>query len=108
MAEQVAAAATVALNDIDIALLRIDIGSYGRCQTCHADIPIRLLEAIPQLRLCLACQHTDTRKGSRHGEPVSRQRQRAPAVRAQTPARQRVRRGTSTAGRRDRHSRSPT
>jgi RNA polymerase-binding transcription factor DksA len=55
----VAAAARDALDDIEIALLRMDIGSYGRCQTCHADIPIRLLEAIPQTRLCLACQHID-------------------------------------------------
>jgi DnaK suppressor protein len=59
--EQIAAAATMALNDIEIALLRMDVGSYGRCQTCHADIPIRLLEAIPQLRLCAACQQAVAR-----------------------------------------------
>ncbi|MFC3895250.1 TraR/DksA family transcriptional regulator [Lentzea rhizosphaerae] len=63
--EQITAAATIALNDIEIALLRMDIGSYGRCQTCHAEIPIRLLEAIPQLRLCPACQHDGTSKRSR-------------------------------------------
>lgn len=81
--EQIAAAATIALNDIEIALLRMDVGSYGRCHTCHADIPIRLLEAIPQLRLCPACQHDGTSEQSRPG----RRRHRAPANRARTRAR---------------------
>jgi DnaK suppressor protein len=85
VAQQVAAAATIALNDIEIALLRMDVGSYGRCQTCHADIPLRLLEAIPQLRLCQVCQHDDASERSRRG----RRRHRAPASRARTSARRR-------------------
>ncbi|WP_157528055.1 TraR/DksA C4-type zinc finger protein [Nocardia sp. NRRL S-836] len=77
--DQITAAARIALTDIEIALLRIDIGSYGRCQTCHADIPFRLLEAIPQLRRCPACQHDGTSELSRRGRPLSRRRHRARA-----------------------------
>src|SRR5690349_12440209 len=58
--EMVAASATMALNDIEIALLRIDVGSYGFCQSCHAEIPVHLLESIPQTRLCLNCRATET------------------------------------------------
>ncbi|MGZ3144483.1 TraR/DksA family transcriptional regulator [Lentzea chajnantorensis] len=82
--EQITAAARIALTDIEIALLRIDIGSYGRCQTCHADIPFRLLEAIPQLRLCPACRHDDTGEQSRRGRPVRRHRARSSWARGTT------------------------
>lgn len=76
VAEQVTAAARIALDDIEVALLRIDIGSYGRCQTCHADIPFRWLEAVPQLRLCPSCQY-DTGERPRRGRSVSRRHRRA-------------------------------
>lgn len=52
VAELVETAARIALNDIEIALLRMDIGTYGRCQVCHAELSLRLLEAIPQTRTC--------------------------------------------------------
>ncbi|SDF41158.1 DnaK suppressor protein [Lentzea fradiae] len=59
VAELVAAGAAIALEDIEIALLRMDIGSYGRCHTCHAEISVRLLEAIPQTRSCGAHWRTE-------------------------------------------------
>ncbi|GGP79568.1 TraR/DksA family transcriptional regulator [Saccharothrix coeruleofusca] len=69
---KVAAAARQALADIDIALALIATGDYGRCGGCRADIPVRLLLAIPTSRWCLDCRqrpaHTDgpAGAGSRH------------------------------------------
>jgi DnaK suppressor protein len=41
---------------IDDALRRIRGGSFGTCEICGDDIPIRRLEALPWTRYCLKCQ----------------------------------------------------
>jgi RNA polymerase-binding transcription factor DksA len=51
----VAAGARRALADIELALARMDDGSYGRCRACDAPIPSALLTAIPTTTSCLAC-----------------------------------------------------
>ena len=51
----VEAGARRALDDIELALARIRTGDYGRCRACGADIPLVVLEAIPQTTLCLRC-----------------------------------------------------
>jgi DnaK suppressor protein len=43
------------IEAIDLALTRIDTGSYGRCQGCGKDIPVARLEALPSATTCLAC-----------------------------------------------------
>jgi len=43
------------IEAIDLALLRIETGSYGRCQDCGKDIPLARLEALPSATTCLAC-----------------------------------------------------
>jgi RNA polymerase-binding transcription factor DksA len=49
-------AATNALADIEGALERMDIGTYGLCQQCDCAIPVRRLAALPMVRLCMPCQ----------------------------------------------------
>ena len=44
-----------ALNDIELALARLRTGDYGRCRRCDLDIPLAVLDAIPQTTLCLPC-----------------------------------------------------
>ena len=44
------------LKKIDQALLRLDEGSYGRCQECDAEIPPARLRALPFAALCRDCQ----------------------------------------------------
>ena len=44
-----------ALADIELALVRMATGRYGRCRSCEADIPLVVLEAIPKTTLCLKC-----------------------------------------------------
>ena len=43
------------LNEIEDALERIELGEYGVCEGCGADIPQRRLEALPWARFCVSC-----------------------------------------------------
>lgn len=43
------------IEAIDLALIRIETGSYGRCQGCGKDIPLARLQALPTATTCLAC-----------------------------------------------------
>lgn len=44
------------LGKIDIALLKIENGSYGICNSCKGEIPLKRLEAKPSVSLCHDCQ----------------------------------------------------
>lgn len=44
------------LEAIQVALARIDAGTYGLCDRCQDVIPAARLEALPMARYCLACQ----------------------------------------------------
>ena len=44
------------LNDVEHALRRIDVGTYGTCEACGRPIEEERLEAVPAARLCLADQ----------------------------------------------------
>ncbi|MGI8427516.1 MAG: TraR/DksA family transcriptional regulator [Actinomycetota bacterium] len=38
------------------ALLRIDQGTYGKCENCGLPIGLERLEAVPSTRLCISCK----------------------------------------------------
>jgi DnaK suppressor protein len=44
------------LKKIDQAILRLEAGTYGRCQECDAEIPPARLRALPFAALCRECQ----------------------------------------------------
>ena len=44
------------LKKIDQALLRLEEGTYGRCQECETEIPAPRLRALPFASLCRECQ----------------------------------------------------
>jgi len=44
------------LKKIDQALLRLEEGTYGRCQECDLEIPPARLRALPFAALCRVCQ----------------------------------------------------
>ena len=44
-----------ALADVDRALLKLDQGTYGRCEGCQAEITPPRLEAMPATRYCIDC-----------------------------------------------------
>lgn len=43
------------LNEIDAALQRLDLGSYGVCESCGQPIPDDRLEAMPFATTCVEC-----------------------------------------------------
>lgn len=45
-----------ALADIELALARMNDGSYGRCRACDGGIAPAVLTAIPATTMCRACQ----------------------------------------------------
>jgi DnaK suppressor protein len=51
------AGARAALKDVDDALARLRVGSYGRCERCATAIPYERLEILPMCRYCMRCQH---------------------------------------------------
>lgn len=44
------------LADVDMALERLDGGTYGRCAACGERIPDEHLATVPAARFCLAHQ----------------------------------------------------
>jgi RNA polymerase-binding transcription factor DksA len=49
--------ARAVLAEIDAALFRLAIGSFGICQRCGRPIPVDRLEVLPMASLCLPCQY---------------------------------------------------
>jgi len=47
---------TLALNQIDAALARIESGVYGECLDCGEAIALARLQATPQALRCIGCQ----------------------------------------------------
>lgn len=48
--------------DIDIALEKIDNGTYGQCEECDDDIKMERLKALPFARLCIECKQMQERQ----------------------------------------------
>jgi len=44
------------LRDVEAALARIDLGTYGMCVQCGAPIPLDRLTAFPTAKRCQPCQ----------------------------------------------------
>ena len=44
------------LRDVDRALAKIDVGTYGRCERCGQPIAPERLEALPWAMLCIRCK----------------------------------------------------
>ena len=55
LAEVGAARAREAIDDIDHALERLAVGTYGYCEACREPISFERLEAVPAARYCVSC-----------------------------------------------------
>lgn len=57
--ERVLALASIAtgnLEDIDLALARVEAGTYGTCAGCQQPIDRARLEVVPEATLCIRCK----------------------------------------------------
>jgi DnaK suppressor protein len=52
------------LYHIDMALERVENGSYGLCQACGKPISNERLEAVPHARLCIHCKASEEKTPS--------------------------------------------
>jgi DnaK suppressor protein len=55
LAERGASRAQQAIGEIERALARMDLGTYGRCEACGGQVAPERLEAIPHARYCVTC-----------------------------------------------------
>lgn len=53
------------IEEIDRALLKIEEGSFGRCERCKRSISRLRLDALPEARLCLSCARRSETRSSR-------------------------------------------
>ena len=44
------------LRDVDRALAKMDVGTYGRCERCERPISSERLDALPWAMLCIGCK----------------------------------------------------
>jgi len=56
------------IKKIDIALEKIEEGSYGICEICEEPIELKRLEARPEASLCLSCKEEQERQEKRFPE----------------------------------------
>ena len=47
--------AVAEIRQVQLALARIEAGSYGKCASCGEAIAVRRLEALPYATSCVAC-----------------------------------------------------
>ena len=72
LAEAAIARALDIIADIDVALARIDDGTFGGiCEACAGEIAPERLEAIPQTRVCVGCAAASRSSQARpRGAPI--------------------------------------
>lgn len=47
------------VREIDLAIGRIDAGTYGTCSRCGQEIPRERLDAVPYAVLCVSCKRIE-------------------------------------------------
>ncbi len=52
----------VFLDKIDRAIKRIDEGTFGNCESCEEEIPVKRLEVRPEATLCIRCKEDQERQ----------------------------------------------
>lgn len=53
------------LQQIEQALDRLQVGTYGLCEACERTIPMARLQALPYATKCINCQRQSERRGKR-------------------------------------------
>lgn len=56
------------MEKIDLALRKIDQGSYGTCEECEEPISIKRLQARPETPLCIQCKEAQEKEEAVYAE----------------------------------------
>jgi len=71
LALRIAESETVEAAEVERAIEKIDVGTYGLCEICNTRIPIERLQVLPFATQCVKCQElADIRKRSRGGDEL--------------------------------------
>ncbi|MDO8577293.1 MAG: TraR/DksA C4-type zinc finger protein [Candidatus Wildermuthbacteria bacterium] len=54
----------LSLQDVSLALQKIEKGTYGKCEDCGMDISKERLQALPEARFCKECTKRDSKEGT--------------------------------------------
>ena len=57
----------VFLDKIERALIKIEDGSFGKCEECEEEISLKRLEARPETTLCIRCKEDQERVEKDYG-----------------------------------------
>jgi RNA polymerase-binding transcription factor DksA len=68
---QLVSTGQASLNDLEAALHRLELGTYGACEMCHELIAKIRLQAHPCAKLCIKCQ-SESEKGRLRYRPAGR------------------------------------
>ena len=60
------------IEEINLALDRIETGTYGTCEICLKSIPLARLESLPAVRLCVSCAEKEEAKAKKKAAPPAR------------------------------------
>ncbi len=55
------------LDKIEKALIKIEDGSFGKCEECEEEISLKRLEARPETNLCIRCKEDQERAEKDYG-----------------------------------------
>lgn len=61
--------ARAVIEEIEDAIVRIESGTYGTCQSCHRPISLERLEMIPHAGRCALCPAALTSSAARRSKP---------------------------------------
>ncbi|MEE8242476.1 MAG: TraR/DksA family transcriptional regulator [candidate division NC10 bacterium] len=50
------------LRQVDAALEKIRLRTYGKCEKCEGEITVKRLEAVPFAEYCISCQEEEERQ----------------------------------------------
>lgn len=54
------------LAELDLALERIEAGTFGICESCGQQIPLKRLERMPGASLCISCKEQEEKSQGAH------------------------------------------
>lgn len=56
------------MEKIDLALKKIDVGTYGICEECEEPISLKRLQARPETPLCIQCKEAQEKEEAVYAE----------------------------------------
>ena len=70
LSSQLAEVETRELKFIELAIKKMDEGTYGKCDACKRNIPLARLQALPYATFCINCKRAAEKAGVEPGAVV--------------------------------------